>query len=349
MKARAFTLLELIVVILVILVLIGILLPATGRTRLPARQLKDGTQIRSIHQSMITWASQNKDTYPLPSQVDLNDTIPGVDTQNDPEAKYRKDIPRWMMSLLIYNGCFGPELLVSPAEVNSQIRAMQYYQYSKPDAVAPDKRDKAVMDPSLACYPDEPGGDPAIAGAGGLIQGAACSYAFSPPIGVRQSMWGPTFDPTQCVLGNRGPWYQLTGGKWSLDPTDKRGKWLTPATASNSLRIHGGSTTWEGNIARNDNSVSFETRPDPENLPIKFGTGPSGSGIPKYDNLFANEEEGGDGKSYTRDYDRITPTNWRSRKNNYLRCYGGNGTGLNLGFSAEDKGEINEVKNFWYD
>ncbi|MBX3379732.1 MAG: hypothetical protein KF805_06530 [Phycisphaeraceae bacterium] len=352
MTTRAFTLVELIAVIVILVIIVVVLLPATGRRHHGNyRQVKDGVQIRSIQQSMVTWAGQNQDNYPIPSDIDLNDTIPGTDTQTAETemTKYGKDVPRFVMSLLIYNGFFGPEIAVSPAEVNEMIKADPFCEFKNPTGVAPAKRAKAILDPGFACYPDEPGGDIPIPRASGTTGLGGFSYAIVPFVGARRAMWQSTFDASQVVLGNRGPWYKLdTNGKWSLDPTDRRGKNITPATASNSLLIHGARNSWEGNVARNDNSVSFETRPDPENLTIKYGAGLAVADISKYDNIFANEDENGDGKLYSRDDDRITPANVDKRKNNYLRCWGGDGKGSNLTIDPATK-QITSIIDFWYD
>ena len=37
--------------------------------------------------------------------------------------------------MMIFNGTFGPEICVSPAEVNGNIKPNPYFQYSKPEAV----------------------------------------------------------------------------------------------------------------------------------------------------------------------------------------------------------------------
>lgn len=346
---RAFTFIELISICVVSVVIVAILLPATHQTRICSRQIKDGTQVRSIHQAFVSFGVQT-DEYPLPSRMDCEGTIPSgrFSTPEGKATNEEKDLPRFVLSLLIFNGSIGPEICVSPSEVNPLIKARNDFQFKNPSAVAFEKRQWAILDPSFACYPDEQGGDPVIGGAGVPAIGG-CSYAFSPFYGARRDSWASTFDAYEVVLGNRGPWYKLgASGDWVLDPTDKRGTNATPATASNTLLIHGARNSWEGNVARNDNSVAFEIRPDPENLQIEYGAAFSKSGIPQFDNIFANEDEGGNGNAYSRADDRITPENIDKRKNNYLRCWGGDGSGSNLTFDRAT-GRMNSIIDFWYD
>src|SRR4051794_25187775 len=107
---RAFTLIELAAVV-ACLGLGGIMLnplqPEGGllKARSTARQLKDSTQQRGIHQGFVLWAQNNNDEYPLPAKIDKrNDTVK--------EKGRAKNTSANIMSVLIYNGFFSPELCV---------------------------------------------------------------------------------------------------------------------------------------------------------------------------------------------------------------------------------------------
>ncbi|MCH2149595.1 MAG: prepilin-type N-terminal cleavage/methylation domain-containing protein, partial [Phycisphaerales bacterium] len=70
MKKRAFTLVELLVVISIIAILIGILMPALANARASARQLEDAKKQQSVHQGWLTYAAGNKEDFPMPSHID---------------------------------------------------------------------------------------------------------------------------------------------------------------------------------------------------------------------------------------------------------------------------------------
>jgi len=63
-RARAFTLVELLVVIGIVAILIGILLPVMGRVRSQARTVSCQANIRSILQSLFIYAADNKGSLP---------------------------------------------------------------------------------------------------------------------------------------------------------------------------------------------------------------------------------------------------------------------------------------------
>jgi len=278
MNRRAFTLIELLVVIAIIAMLISMLLPALGKAREAARQIKDAANLRSMVQSMVIWAGNNSDDYPLPSRIDRGDqTIalpPGV-------PSIVKDNTGNIFSLLIYGGFLPPELLVCPAEVSARIAKDLQYEYSAPSGAAVPRG--AAWDPAFCGYPGEVGATGVGVGGrrnGGLV--GSVSYAHSTPFGQRSGTWKSTFGSREAVISNRGPSYDGLPGAWSLR-TGPAG------TESLRLRIFGGPRSWEGNIGFNDGRVIFSNRPDPDSLPVTYPTPINGQRtIP--DNVFVNED-----------------------------------------------------------
>jgi prepilin-type N-terminal cleavage/methylation domain-containing protein len=276
-KNRAFTLIELLVVIAIIALLVGILLPALGKARQSARQLKCGTQVRNIVQACLIWSQQNKEQFPRPSTIDRgNNTIAASGTNS-----YAKDNTGNIVSLLIWNGAISPEICVTPAESNSQIKIDDQYQNSSPTgAVTPQS---ALWDPGFSGTPADQNRRASNTGFGNV------SYAHAIPFGTpRQSRWSNTFSATEVVWGNRGPTYATTNDSAAY-PGATGWKLVTGGLgeSSNTLLIHGGRNTWEGNEGYNDGHVNFETRPDPAEITYNKTNNPRT--VP--DNFFVNESD----------------------------------------------------------
>jgi hypothetical protein len=154
----------------------------------------------------------------------------------------------------------------------------------------------------------------------------------APWFGSRRAKWSNTFQSTETVLGNRGPCYSANGTQatltWSLVPAGTATAWGNTriGAGSTSLLIHGGRTSWEGNLAYNDNHVDFATRPDPETNPFTFSGITTAGQRSQPDNVFVAE----------RDTDRTPETETgnltttgsangalTTSSNNYLRLWNG--------------------------
>ncbi|MDX2132842.1 MAG: hypothetical protein SFY69_12400 [Planctomycetota bacterium] len=302
---RAFSLSELLALVLCVPVIGALGSVRAERTAASNRVLKDSTQVRGIGQGLILWAQNNNDQYVMPGAIDhQNTTLP---------ADVTKDLPRNIASVLIFAGLVGPDLFVSPCEPNRSIVPHDGYAYSAPPlAAAPDKR-LALWDPSFRAYPfDEDGPERPEQATGGL------SYAFTAYAGGRRSKWSNTFQATEAVVGWRGPAYdpqgqtELTG--WVLAPRADAGR-----RGAGSLRTlfpaqRGG--RWSGNVAFNDNHVELVSRPDPETLAFTFSSLPAGRKT-QFDNLFVNEND----RTRRPDAEDLVDTA-SANTNNYLATWG---------------------------
>jgi len=283
-KSRSgFTLIELLVVIAIIALLIGILLPALGKARAAARQIKDSSQVRGIVQAMAIWANNNQDNYPLPSTLDKNGNT--LAEGKDATKAQELDITRHIMSLMIFNGSVPTELLISPAEANGAIAQWSGYEFNSPKGAAATDKSLALWDPSFRATPadDKIGTNGASTPSTGS---GAVSFAHSPPYGKQKNKWTNSFSATEAILGNRGP--AFTGDAqngWNLKSPSYFG-----GDQSFTLLVHGARSTWEGNVGFNDAHVDFQTKADPDGVQFTFTGLPAGSRT-KNDNLFQNEND----------------------------------------------------------
>ncbi len=251
-------------VVLILIIALGavIMLPALGKARQSARQLKDATQVRGIHQAMVTWAGSNKDSYPLPSQLDrMGATVapaaagggkPGAKGDGEPDPQRAKDTTANIYSVMIWNNVLTPGIMVSPAEANSNIVTMDTYNNASPA--------KAV-NPASAQW------DPAFSADFTAGQGNT-SYAHSQPSGQlvspdpklkgapsgRLADWRDTYEATTAIISFRAPQFQADT---AAGPNTVSAVFANPASISMSAFGYG--REWRGSIAFNDNHVEFNT------------------------------------------------------------------------------------------
>ncbi len=278
---RGFTIVELVVVLLVALVLAAFWLSALGKpTRQTQPQLKDSTQIRGIAQSMAVWANSNNGEYPLPSAIDIAD-------RTVTEKGRAKDTTANIFSMLIWSGNISPELCICPQESNwAAMQKDEDYQYVAPPT---------AVDPANALW------DPAFSADFSPGNFSNFSYAHLQPSGTRGVSgaastgrllkWRDTFDPSEAILGNRSP--ELSAVNVSGKPTSESSYLpVIRNPASNTYLIHGGRSTWEGNIAFNDGHVEFIKTLRPF-TPSGAKSAPSYSATagPRLDSIFFEEPD----------------------------------------------------------
>ncbi len=262
---RGFTLVELAVMLIALAVLLvttalsGCCLPALGKARASARQLKCSTQIRGITQAMIVWASNNNSMYPMPSAID---TTHSTVAAGGPRSE---DTTANILSIMIFNDSISPEICTCPAETNSRIATHTTYSYSNPaKAVSPNN---ALWDPAFSADFSTGVGNNSYAhlqpSGAQMPENQVPDYTGAAPDKPdpkktklvwtgRMTMWQDTYGSTEALVGDRAP--EIT----SVTPTIK-----TRIANSNTLGLHGGPSTWEGNVSYNDGHVNFETTLNP--------------------------------------------------------------------------------------
>lgn len=204
---------------ILVLVSIVLVIMMNGR-RSSAMRLRDGTNIRQIHQATAVLAAE-MGSRPSPGFMKrlpapgIDRPVPGVgpeDTSQNTTANF--------CSMLIAQNYITPEICIGPSEPSGRV-------------VICDRYDWEAYLPEVGIY-----WDPAFkADLAGISNN---SYAHLPmfPGAARIRHWGPAGDATIPMIGNRGP----------RDGDDPK---------SITLRIHEPVDRWDGYVCYRDNHVAF--------------------------------------------------------------------------------------------
>ncbi len=100
MRQNSFNVVHLAVALLCVLLIIAILLPMFGGTRRPARRMQNSTQLRGIHQGLVTYSNSNKNYFP------------GLNEQGEDDRISVKE----RFQILMQEDYITPDYAISPSE-----------------------------------------------------------------------------------------------------------------------------------------------------------------------------------------------------------------------------------------
>jgi prepilin-type N-terminal cleavage/methylation domain-containing protein len=231
-RKHGFTLIELLVVMAIIALLIGLLLPALAKARAQAKLLKDGTQVKQIHEGWIVFSREFDGIFPTPGlinrlPVDIGNGMEQIPGRGDEDTQ--KNTTGAVHSACIMQNYYSPEICVGPTEPNANVMVMDNFNWEAYNVV-----DDVYWDANFKTD---------------LHAGCNTSYASMPLIGTRKTQqWRETYDSKYGIIGNRGT---------------PMGEILAESIT---YEIHGGRKQWVGNICYQDNHTEVHNTFTPEGV-----------------------------------------------------------------------------------
>ena len=239
-RKSGFTLIELLVVISIIALLIAILLPALGAARRTARRMQNSTQIRGIHQGLVTFANSNRNNF---AGLNSKGQVLGNTDRNTGNSGFGDEVQARMW-ILLRGDFFSPVYAISPSE---SYNVTEYDPMDDPTRNAVEWSSNGERNYSYA-----------------MLQftrdNQQIGGATNPAFGInnntaqRASEWKQTLNSQAVVITDRnvgsGAGTQVNSGAQSIH-TDEAGE-------------------WRGSVLWNDNHVGFESE---QFFETKYGNG----------------------------------------------------------------------------